>query len=120
MLPDLRTYVCSSCAQGSTFKRRASPEEREKKSPTFKDLDFAQMHPEGFTLSPEHYDAVSDSLSRDVKVHYICAYTYVPCVLCVILLEHVCTYVHMYVPKVCAYIRTCAVYTCCIILFSGM
>jgi 1-phosphatidylinositol-4-phosphate 5-kinase len=68
LLPRNYVYHEKFDLKGSTYKRKASQQEREKKSPTFKDLDFAQMHPEGFTLSPEHYDAVSDSLSRDVKV----------------------------------------------------
>ena len=26
------------------------------------------MHPEGFTLTPEHYEAVKDAITRDSKV----------------------------------------------------
>jgi len=32
---------------GSTFKRKANKKEREKDNPTYKDLDFVNMLPEG-------------------------------------------------------------------------
>ncbi|XP_064209559.1 phosphatidylinositol 4-phosphate 5-kinase type-1 alpha-like isoform X1 [Anguilla rostrata] len=51
--------------KGSTYKRRASPKEREKKIPTFKDLDFIQDLPEGLLLEPENYNALSKTIQRD-------------------------------------------------------
>ncbi|KAK2709724.1 hypothetical protein QYM36_013410 [Artemia franciscana] len=54
--------------KGSTYKRKASKEERSKKSPTFKDLDFIEMHPEGILLESETYDALIKMMERDCKV----------------------------------------------------
>ena len=34
------------CQQGSTYKRKASKAERAKETPTLKDLDFLNDHPE--------------------------------------------------------------------------
>lgn len=54
--------------QGSTYKRKANKSEKSKSSPTFKDLDFLQMYPNGITLDHETYDAVVKTISRDVRV----------------------------------------------------
>ena len=36
--------------KGSTYKRRANSAERRKESPTWKDLDFMERHPDGLLL----------------------------------------------------------------------
>ncbi|XP_056618226.1 phosphatidylinositol 4-phosphate 5-kinase type-1 alpha isoform X1 [Triplophysa dalaica] len=51
--------------KGSTYKRRASPKEREKRVPTCKDLDFNQDMPEGIQLEPENYSALCKTIQRD-------------------------------------------------------
>ncbi|TSO77747.1 Phosphatidylinositol 4-phosphate 5-kinase type-1 beta [Bagarius yarrelli] len=53
--------------KGSTYKRRASRKEREKSSPTYKDLDFQDMH-EGLYFDTETYNALMKTLQRDCRV----------------------------------------------------
>ena len=54
--------------KGSLYKRKASSQERSKSSPTFKDLDFLEEHPDGIILDERHYDNIISSLKRDCLV----------------------------------------------------
>ncbi|XP_039571268.1 phosphatidylinositol 4-phosphate 5-kinase type-1 alpha, partial [Passer montanus] len=54
--------------KGSTYKRRASPKERDKAFPTFKDLDFMQDLPDGLFLDSDMYNALCKTLQRDCLV----------------------------------------------------
>ncbi|XP_067366168.1 phosphatidylinositol 4-phosphate 5-kinase type-1 alpha-like isoform X1 [Channa argus] len=51
--------------KGSTYKRRASPKEREKAVPTYKDLDFIQDLPDGVMLESDNYNALCKTIQRD-------------------------------------------------------
>ncbi|CAL8100607.1 unnamed protein product [Calicophoron daubneyi] len=54
--------------KGSTYKRRAGPAELAKSSPTLKDLDFRERHPDGIWLETETYDALIKTIEEDCRV----------------------------------------------------
>lgn len=54
--------------KGSLHKRQASKEERSKSSPTYKDLDFLDMHPDGLQLDEKSYNNVIETLKRDCLI----------------------------------------------------
>ena len=47
---------------------QASKHEKEKKSPTFKDLDYLELLPEGLLLEPDTYHALCKTMERDCRV----------------------------------------------------
>ncbi|XP_045782384.1 phosphatidylinositol 4-phosphate 5-kinase type-1 alpha isoform X23 [Maniola jurtina] len=54
--------------KGSTYKRKASKSERQKRSPTYKDLDFMEHHQEGIFLEADTYTALIKTMQRDCRV----------------------------------------------------
>lgn len=54
--------------KGSTLNRKASENEKLKKKPTFKDLDFREHYPDGVFLNPVTYKKLIEVLRRDCKV----------------------------------------------------
>ncbi|XP_055307662.1 phosphatidylinositol 4-phosphate 5-kinase type-1 alpha-like, partial [Sitodiplosis mosellana] len=54
--------------KGSIIKRKLNAEERAKSSPTYKDLDFIEQHPNGIFLESDTYDALVNAIHRDCRV----------------------------------------------------
>jgi 1-phosphatidylinositol-4-phosphate 5-kinase len=54
--------------KGSTYKRKASKAESLKRSPTYKDLDFMEHHPEGILMEADTYNALIKTIHRDCRV----------------------------------------------------
>ncbi|XP_050673571.1 phosphatidylinositol 4-phosphate 5-kinase type-1 alpha isoform X7 [Leptidea sinapis] len=54
--------------KGSTYKRKANKSERQKRSPTYKDLDFMEHHTEGIFLEADTYTALIKTMQRDCRV----------------------------------------------------
>lgn len=50
---------------------QANKYERNKSSPTYKDLDFMEHHPEGILLEADTYKALMNTLERDCRVSLI-------------------------------------------------
>lgn len=54
--------------KGSTYKRKANKYEKSKDSPTYKDLDFMEIHPEGISLEADTFNALVKTMQRDCRV----------------------------------------------------
>lgn len=54
--------------KGSTYKRKASKQERAKTCPTLKDLDYRELHTDGIMLEAETFSALLKTMDRDCRV----------------------------------------------------
>lgn len=54
--------------KGSTYKRKANKAECKKGSPTYKDLDFMEHHPNGIFLEADTCNALIKTIQRDCRV----------------------------------------------------
>lgn len=68
--------------KGSTYKRKASKHERKKASPTFKDLDFMERHPDGIYLEADTYNALTKTIQRDCRVSLYSPFLFFLYILC--------------------------------------
>lgn len=50
------------------LQSQANKAERSKKSPTYKDLDFMEQHPNGILLEADTYNALVKTIQRDCRV----------------------------------------------------
>lgn len=68
LLPSSVTMHQKYDLKGSTYNRKASKSEQQKKSPTYKDLDFMEHYPEGIFLEAETYVDLITTMERDCRV----------------------------------------------------
>lgn len=68
MLPSDVTIHEKYDLKGSLYKRKASKQERAKSSPTYKDLDFLEEHPQGIKLDEKTYNEIINNLKRDCLI----------------------------------------------------